>query len=62
MVSADKPVNLTLSRFLHAGFYNIPVAILHAHASESQFEQAAATMTNLHPAFWSSYVHYDWQV
>jgi hypothetical protein len=49
-------------RFQHAGFYNIPVAILHAHASEEHFEKAAKVMTDLHPEFWSQYVHFDWQI
>jgi len=48
-------------RFHLAGFYNLPVAILHAHASESEFESVARVATDLYPEFWSSYVHYDRQ-
>lgn len=49
-------------RFLHAGSYNLPPAILHEHASERQFERAAEAMSDVDSAFWATYVHYDWQV
>jgi hypothetical protein len=49
-------------RFMHAGSYNMPVAILHEHAPEELFERAARVMCAVDPAFWSTYVHYDWQV
>jgi hypothetical protein len=49
-------------RVFHAGVYNLPVAILHAHASERQFERAAEIMSRRPGNFWWTYVHYDWQV
>jgi hypothetical protein len=49
-------------RFMHAGSYNMPVAILHERAPEELFERAARVMRAVDPAFWSTYVHYDWQV
>jgi hypothetical protein len=45
-----------------AGLYNLPVAILHSHASESEHERVARVASDLHPAYWSSYVHYDRQI
>jgi hypothetical protein len=49
-------------RFGHAGFYNLPVAILHAQASEAEFEEVARVATHPHSAYWSSYVHCDRQL
>lgn len=49
-------------RFMHGGSYNMPVAILHEHASEQIFERAASVVREVDPRFWSTYVHYDWQV
>lgn len=49
-------------RFRHAGFYNVAPVILHAHATERDFARVAQVTAQMHPTYWSSYVHYDLQV
>lgn len=45
-----------------AGYYNLPVAIFHSHATEAEFEQAATLMTAERREYWHGHVYIDRQV